>query len=251
MTIVGIDLGTTNTALAEARDDQAPAAFALHQLIRPSDAQDRSTLPSFLYLPAPDELPAGSLDLPWASQRTFMVGEAARHRGAEVPLRLVSSAKSWLSHAGVDRRAALLPPQTPKEQAKVSPVEASTRFLTHVREAWAHRHPDRPLADADVYLTVPASFDAVARALTVEAATAAGLPNVTLLEEPQAAFYAWLADAGDDWREALSPGDRVLVCDVGGGTTDFSLIEVTDDGDGHLALERVAVGDHLLLGGDN
>ena len=251
MTIVGIDLGTTNTAIAEADAERAPASFELVQLVRPGDAQARATLPSFLYLAGDGELPAGSMDLPWADGRTFMVGEAARARGAEVPMRLVSSAKSWLSHSGVDRSAEILPPQTPPDQPKVSPVEASARFLRHVREAWAHAHPGQALDDADVFLTVPASFDAVARELTVQAARDAGLPQVTLLEEPQAAFYAWLADAGDGWRDQLRAGDRVLVCDVGGGTTDFSLIEVADDGDGNLGLERVAVGNHLLLGGDN
>ncbi len=248
---VGIDLGTTNTAVAEAEPGQLPRTFDLLQLIRPGDAQVRPALPSFLYLAGDDELPAGSLDLPWATDRTFMVGEGARARGAEVPLRLVASAKSWLSHTGVDRKAEILPAQTPPEQPKVSPVEASARFLRHVREAWAHVNPDRRLEEANVYLTVPASFDAVARELTIAAATEAGLLHVTLLEEPQAAFYAWLAEAGDDWREVLGPEDRVLVCDVGGGTTDFSLIEVRDDGEGNLGLERVAVGDHLLLGGDN
>ena len=249
--IVGIDLGTTNTALAAAKAGEKPETFDLVQLIRPGDAQERPTLPSFLYLAGPGELPEGSLDLPWATDRDFMVGEGARVRGAEVPLRLVASAKSWLSHTGVDRQAAILPAQTPPDQPKVSPVEASTRYLRHIRDAWAHRFADAPLEGADVFLTVPASFDAVARELTVAAAAAAGLPRVTLLEEPQAAFYAWLAEAGDDWRDILKPADRVLVCDVGGGTTDFSLIEVTDDGAGNLGLERIAVGDHLLLGGDN
>lgn len=250
-TIVGIDLGTTNTAVATAGPEGTPESFELLQLIAPGDPQTRPTLPSFLYLAADGELPANSLDLPWAADRLFVVGEAARARGAEVPLRLVGSAKSWLSHTGVDRTSNILPAQTPPEIDKVSPVEASTRYLTHCRQAWDHAHPDRPLADAEVFLTVPASFDAVARELTVQAAAAAGLPRVSLLEEPQAAFYAWLAEAGDEWRTALQPADRVLVCDVGGGTTDFSLIEVTDDGQGNLGLERIAVGDHLLLGGDN
>ena len=250
-TIVGIDLGTTNTALAEAAPEQSPESFEILQLIAPGDAQARPSLPSFLYLAGQGEFPDASLDLPWAQGRSFWVGEGARARGAEVPLRAVSSAKSWLSHSGVDRRAEILPAGGPPEQPKVSPVEASTRFLRHLRHAWAHTAPDRPLDDADVFLTVPASFDAVARELTVEAATAAGLNRVTLLEEPQAAFYAWLAEAGDSWRQTLKPADRVLVCDVGGGTTDFSLIEVTDDGAGNLGLQRIAVGDHLLLGGDN
>ncbi|MGZ3440611.1 MAG: Hsp70 family protein [Polyangia bacterium] len=174
----------------------------------------------------------------------------ARNHGWQVPARLVSSAKSWLSHAGVDRLSAILPWQAPADVSKVSPVEASARYLGHIRAAWDHAHPEAPLASQDVLITVPASFDTVARELTVRAATDAGLPHVTLLEEPQAAFYSWLGHAGDGWRQQLAVGDVVLVCDVGGGTTDFSLISVSD-AEGNLALERVAVGDHILLGGDN
>ncbi len=250
--IVGIDLGTTNTALARvaSAEDPAPAIFDLTQLVKPGDVQMRPTLPSFLYLAADGELPAGALDLPWASGRSFLVGEAARERGAEVPLRLVSSAKSWLSHAGADRRAPILPQGAPEGTEKVSPLTAAVRYLEHVRDAFDAAH-DNKLADQQILLTVPASFDAVARELTQEAARTAGLGEVTLLEEPQAAFYAWLASVGDGWRDKLAAGDRVLVCDVGGGTTDFSLIAVKDDGGGNLELERVAVGDHILLGGDN
>jgi molecular chaperone DnaK (HSP70) len=164
---------------------------------------------------------------------------------------LVSSAKSWLSHAAVDRRAPLLPHAAPEEVPKVSPVLASVRYLEHLRDAWnASERALARLEDQSIMLTVPASFDAVARDLTLEAARDAGFKDVTLLEEPQAAFYAWLAKTGDAWRKLLKAGDRILVCDVGGGTTDFSLIEVKDEA-GNLALERVAVGDHILLGGDN
>ena len=256
--IVGIDLGTTNSALAYIAslvDDGAEKpllaeVMPVPQVVAAGSVLDRSTLPSFMYLAAEGELPAGALDLPWAEGRDFAVGAGARDRGAEVPLRLVSSAKSWLGHGAVDRRSPLLPFQAPPEVSKVSPITASIRYLEHLRDAWATAHPDAPLAEQQVFLTVPASFDAVARDLTVEAARAAGLGDLTLLEEPQAAFYAWLERQGDSWRKTLKPDDQVLVADVGGGTTDFSLIEVKDV-EGNLTLERVAVGDHILLGGDN
>ena len=250
--VVGIDLGTTNSAVAFV--DTAAAApaiemFSIQQLIAPGVVEARPTQPSFLYLPADAEMKPEQLALPWGAGRGI-VGELARNHGWQVPPRLVSSAKSWLSHAGVDRLAAILPWQAPSEVPKVSPVEASARYLSHIHAAWDHAHPDAPLADQDVLLTVPASFDTVARELTVRAAKEAGLPHVTLLEEPQAAFYSWLGAAGDNWRKELAVGDTVLVCDIGGGTTDFSLISVGEV-DGNLALERVAVGDHILLGGDN
>ncbi|MCK6544693.1 Hsp70 family protein [Myxococcota bacterium] len=254
--IVGIDLGTTNTALgfvdtstlAEDKPVETQV-FDIPQLTAPGTVLARPTLPSFTYLADAAELPAGALDLPWAKGRTFMVGTAAHERGAEVPLRLVGSAKSWLSHRAVDRRANILPHQAPEGVQKISPVAASTLYLEHVRDAWNASRPEK-LETQHVLLTVPASFDAAARDLTIEAAQKAGFSDVTLLEEPQAAFYAWLSRIGDKWRKQLKAGDRVLVCDVGGGTTDFSLIDVRDDA-GNLALERVAVGDHLLLGGDN
>jgi molecular chaperone DnaK (HSP70) len=254
--VVGIDLGTTNSAVAFI-DSSSPAPkiemLPIPQLVAPGAVEPRPTQPSFLYLPAEAEFKREQLALPWGHEpgaQPSIVGELARTHGWQVPARLVSSAKSWLSHAGIDRLAAILPWQAPPEVAKVSPVEASARYLGHLGAAWDHAHPDAPLADQDVLLTVPASFDAVARELTVQAAQQAGLPHVTLLEEPQAAFYSWLGQAGDQWREQLAVGDVVLVCDVGGGTTDFSLISVSDV-DGNLALERVAVGDHILLGGDN
>jgi molecular chaperone DnaK (HSP70) len=251
--IVGIDLGTTNSAVAFVDTAEAAPAirmFAMPQVVRPGAVEARPTLPSFLYLPSAAEMTPASLSLPWQESPGFVVGELARAHGWQVPARLVSSAKSWLCHSGIDRIAACLPWQAPDEVPKVSPVEASARYLAHVRGAWDSAHPNEKMAEQEVLLTVPASFDAVARELTVRAAADAGLPHVTLLEEPQAAFYSWLGHAGDNWRSELAVGDVVLVCDVGGGTTDFSLIAVTET-DGNLQLERVAVGDHILLGGDN
>jgi hypothetical protein len=258
---VGIDLGTTNSALARREDEgEAPAqALAIPQLVRPGEVQPRTLLPSFLYLPHEAELPPGAAGLPWpepaeprGGRPRGLVGELARALGAATPIRLVSSAKSWLSHPNLDRRAATLPAGAPPEVPRVSPLDASARFLAHLAAAWdaTRGDADGKLADQRVVLTVPASFDAVARELTVEAARQAGLPEVTLLEEPQAALYAWLEVMGEGWRQALRPGDLVLVVDVGGGTSDLSLIAVVDRG-GDLELVRVAVGDHILLGGDN
>jgi molecular chaperone DnaK (HSP70) len=259
--IVGIDLGTTNCAVAfvdtEAPGDKAIIEhLAIDQVTAPGEVEDRPALPSFLLLPTEHELKREAMSLPWAEAPDYVVGTLARERGAELPHRVVASAKSWLSNDAVDRTAAILPWHGSEDDddggEKVSPVDASARYLEHLRHAWAEFVGDEdPLEDQDIFLTVPASFDAVARELTVTAAKQAGLPRVTLIEEPQAAFYSWLAQSGDDWRESLEAGDVVLVCDVGGGTTDFSLIAVTDDGKGNLELERVAVGDHILLGGDN
>jgi hypothetical protein len=254
---VGIDLGTTHTALASRplAVEGAVEVFDVPQLVRPGEIHARPLLPSFLYLPHPAELPAGASALPWRAEASpEIVGELARALGALTPIRLVASAKSWLSHPALDRRAASLPAGSPPEVPRVSPLDASARYLAHLRAAWDHAvaraDPALALAAQRVTLTVPASFDAVARELTVEAARAAGLEHVTLLEEPQAALYAWVDAMGDAWRKAVRPGDLVLVVDVGGGTTDFSLIAVVDRG-GELGLERIAVGDHILLGGDN
>ncbi|MCC7070311.1 MAG: Hsp70 family protein [Deltaproteobacteria bacterium] len=249
---IGIDLGTTNTALACAPLDanDAPAPFALDQVVAAGEHQARPLLPSFLYLPADVELPAGALALPWFADPRYCVGLFARERAASVPGRVVSSAKSWLCHAGVDRRSPLLPAGAPEDLQRLSPVEVSARILEHLVRAWDQAHPDAPLREQDVVLTVPASFDAVARALTEESAKSVGLERLTLLEEPQAALYAWVAAQGDGWRKHAKVGDLILVVDIGGGTTDFSLIEVKDEG-GNLALHRVAVGEHILLGGDN
>ena len=252
--IVGIDLGTTNSAVAFVDTaDEKPRIqpFPILQIVAPGSAERRPTLPSYLYLASDAELKPEQLRLPWHEHgRLVLAGELARAHGAQSPARLVSSAKSWLCHAGVDREANILPWQAPEEVGKVSPIEASASYLAHVAGAWDHAFQHAPLAEQDVLITVPASFDAVARELTVRAAVQAGLPHPTLLEEPQAAFYSWLGSAGDDWRKQLAVGDVVLVCDVGGGTTDFSLIAVNES-DGNLQLERVAVGDHILLGGDN
>src|SRR4051812_22426471 len=239
--VVGIDLGTTNSALAYADTSEAtpeaPApirSLAIPQVVGVNDVGERPVLPSFLYLPAAKEFPAGSTDLPWKSPADRVVGTLARDHGAKVPGRLISSAKSWLSHPGVDRRAPLLPWSAAEDVPRTSPVEASTAYLAHLRDAWNHLVAGKAVADRlehqDGLLTVPASFDAAARELTVEAARAAGLEQVTLLEEPQAAFYAWLASQGDLWRKRVKVGDILLVCDVGGGTTDFTLIAVSDQG---------------------
>jgi hypothetical protein len=256
--VVGIDLGTTNSALAYfdtgAGDEPGLSHLPVPQVVAPGAVEERSLLPSFLYMPGPNEQPAGALRLPWDPTRDYAVGEFARSFGSQVPTRLVSSAKSWLSFAGVDRRQPILPWKAPEGGRKVSPLEASTLYLKHLVEAWnalvAKDVSANRLENQDIILTVPASFDAVGRELTVEAARAAGLEHVTLLEEPQAAFYAWIDASHDGWREQVEVGDVVLVCDVGGGTTDLSLIAVSEEA-GQLVLTRVAVGDHILLGGDN
>jgi molecular chaperone DnaK (HSP70) len=252
--VVGIDLGTTNSVVAYtdtvAGESPPLEVFAVPQLVDAGTVESHSLLPSFLYLPATGELPAGALKLPWTAEQDFVVGAFARKRGAEVPARLIASAKSWLSYGGADRTAAILPWGSPDDVRKMSPLEASTQYLAHIRNAWNQAHPDALLEDQEVLLTVPASFDAVARELTARAARDADLGEVTVLEEPQAAFYAWIDANGERWRERVRVGDVVLVCDIGGGTTDFTLIAVREE-HGGLALERVAVGDHILLGGDN
>jgi hypothetical protein len=253
---IGIDLGTTHCALAyvdlEASDDEATrhGVLEIPQLTGPGEVEASSLLPSFLYLPHADELAPGDLDLPWPASHDYAVGEMARARGATTPIRLVSSAKSWLGHAGADRRAAILPSDAPPEVQRVSPLEASTRYLSHLRQAWDHAHPEAPFGQQDITVTIPASFDPAARELTVEAAKAAGYQDLTLLEEPQAALYNWIQNSGGQWRRDVQPGDIILVVDVGGGTSDFSLIAVLEH-EGKLELHRIAVGDHILLGGDN
>ena len=258
--IVGIDLGTTNCVVAyidtQTADSDHPdiQLLRLPQLVAPGDVEEREMLPSFLYLPSGSDFPAGSLALPWQEESSCVVGALARARGAEAPGRLIASAKSWLCHVGVDRTAPILPWGGAEDLKKMSPLEVSSQYLRHIREAWnylmAREHPECPLEQQDIFLTVPASFDAAARELTVQAAEEAGLSSLRLLEEPQAAFYSWIYCAEEQWRKQVKVGDVILVCDVGGGTTDFSLIAVSDEG-GELALKRVAVGDHILLGGDN
>jgi hypothetical protein len=259
--LVGIDLGTTNSALAYVDLQKKPKegrphiqTFAIPQLVAPGELANRSLLPSFLYLPGAHDLPARAVALPWDPARSYAVGEFARNHGARVPGRLATSAKSWLCHAGVDRSAPLLPWSAPPDVSRISPVEASTRYLQHMVESWNHvmardRSEDR-LEKQAVVLTVPASFDDMARNLTVEAARKAGLENLSLLEEPQAAFYCWLALHSPAEAGQLKPGARCLVVDVGGGTSDFSLIRAVEQ-QGELGFVREAVGEHLLLGGDN
>ena len=249
---IGIDLGTTHSALSFVRTDvegARPEVLKVPQLVTAGAVEARELLPSFLYLPHESDGPQA---LPWDPERPFAVGEHARARGVEAPSRLVSSAKSWLSHSGVDRHVGTLPIGAPEDVEKISPVEASWRYLEHLGEAFdqAFQEEGLKLAEQDVVLTVPASFDAAARELTVEAALAAGIEKLTLLEEPQAALYAWIDRAGQTWRKQLQPGDVILVVDVGGGTTDFSAIAAVEK-EGSLELVRVAVGDHILLGGDN
>jgi molecular chaperone DnaK (HSP70) len=227
--IIGIDLGTTNSALAFSRDD-AVEVFPIPQLVNPGEEREEPLLPSFLFLDDPP-----------------IAGTLAQKKGLENAGRLVASAKSWLSHAGVDRIAAILPPNAPEGVVRVSPVEASRRYLEHLRAAWNKKYGN--FDEHQILVTVPASFDAVARDLTLKAADEAGYRNVILLEEPQAAFYAWI-EKHPDWRERVSVGDLILVVDIGGGTTDFTLIAVRER-EGELMLERIAVGDHILLGGDN
>ena len=253
---LGIDLGTTHCALAwvdiSASDGETTSHGVLDvpQLTAPGSLENQPLLPSFLYLPHASELAEGELALPWAADQNFAVGEMARSRGAQTPIRLVSSAKSWLCHPGVDRRAAILPNDAPPEVERISPLEASTRYLAHLRHAWDQAHPDAPFDQQDVTVTIPASFDPAARELTAEAARAAGYASLTLLEEPQAALYNWIQGSAGQWRKDVKPGDIILVIDLGGGTSDFSLIAVLER-EGNLELHRVAVGDHILLGGDN
>ena len=253
---IGVDLGTTHSALAwvdlAATDGEATVhgVLTVPQLTAPGTVEEQPLLPSFQYLPHADELAEGDLALPWSAANRHAVGELARSRGATTPIRLVSSAKSWLCHAGVDRRAAILPHDAPAEVGRVSPLDASTRYLEHLRSAWDPAHPEAPFVEQDVTVTIPASFDPAARELTVEAARLAGYGSPTLLEEPQAALYSWIQGSGGGWRKQVRPGDILLVVDIGGGTSDFSLIAVVER-DGSLELHRVAVGDHILLGGDN
>ncbi|MCA9000166.1 MAG: Hsp70 family protein [Planctomycetaceae bacterium] len=249
--IIGIDLGTTNSVVAYARlEREAPDVelLPIPQLVGPATIESRSGLPSFLAL-------GGKVDpsfaVPWAENRDYHVGEWARRQSAELPDRVVSGAKSWLCHSRVDRHQPILPWNAPDEVPKISPVTATKRLVEHLIASWNQKFPDAPLIKQRVVLTVPASFDAAARELTREAAVAAGLPeNFVLLEEPQAAVYAWLSEMGDSWRKTLKVGDSILVIDVGGGTTDLTLVS-TGEEHGELLLRRIAVGNHLLVGGDN
>jgi len=253
---IGIDLGTTHCALSYVEiaacdgEQVVQGVLQVPQLTAPGAVEALGLLPSFIYLPHPSELAAGDLNLPWTAEQDYAVGEMARSRGAATPIRLVSSAKSWLCHAGVDRRAAILPNDAPPEVTRLSPLEASLRYMSHLRAAWDQAQPAAPFVDQEIVVTIPASFDPAARELTAEAARAAGCARMLLLEEPQAALYSWIEKSAGGWRKQVRPGDIILVVDVGGGTSDFSLIAVLERA-GTLELHRVAVGEHILLGGDN
>ncbi|HEU0201602.1 MAG TPA: Hsp70 family protein, partial [Burkholderiaceae bacterium] len=260
--VVGIDLGTTHTVVAYTEAGAADIRlFDIDQLVSLGEVAPRPLLPSVRYHPAPGELSEGDIALPWqeadveeadiektdvAGVERAVIGTLARDLGAQVPGRLVASAKSWLSHAAVDRVAPILPWGAGEDTAKISPVAASASYLAYVRAAWNHRFPHAPLEQQDIVLTVPASFDEGARALTVEAARLAKVPNVRLLEEPQAAFYDWLFRHRRSLSTELAQTRLVLVCDVGGGTTDLTLIRVAME-DGEPQLTRIGVGDHLML----
>ena len=258
--VVGIDLGTTNSAVnyVDTREQSwRVRVFPIPQLVAHGQVESRETLPSFHYAATHRESSSGALRLPWhAGHPEHAVGVFAREEGAKSPGRMIASAKSWLCHAGVDRTADLLPWQGAADVERLSPVEVTARYLRHLRDAWNARFPGEPLARQDIVLTLPASFDEVARELTVEAAARAELPRVVLIEEPLAAFYAWVYRHARDWHQLVEPGQKILVCDIGGGTTDFTLIrvrrsEAADAGGPRIQFHRVAVGDHLILGGDN
>jgi hypothetical protein len=253
---LGIDLGTTNSAVAiEDFESSRAAIVEITQLLGPNQIGEKPTLPSALYIPHPAEFPEQTLRLPWSKAGVdTIIGHFAREHGALVPDRLITSAKSWLSSFHMDPKKPVLPWKSDIKEQRLSAFECSRRYLEHMKEGFLHAERmqghEWNLAEGQIVLTVPASFDEVARNLTAAAAEAAGLGQVVLLEEPQAAFYAWAAQAGSDWRNQVTQGDIVLICDVGGGTADFSLIAITER-EGNLEVERISVGEHILLGGDN
>ncbi|ABM03062.1 chaperone DnaK-related protein [Psychromonas ingrahamii 37] len=256
---IGIDLGTTHCVLSymdlsKIAEDPALVPeliiMPIPQLTQAGIIEEKKQLPSFIYMAHESELNDADIALPWNAQPNAIVGSIARELGSKTAIRLVSSAKSWLCHSGVDRHAAFLPAASPEEVRKISPLDATFEYLNHMRAAWDDKFPDFPLAKQDVTITIPASFDPAARELTAEAAKRVGFDNLTLLEEPQAAVYNWIHACGEAWREQVQVGDIILVVDVGGGTTDLSLIAVTEE-EGNLTLNRIAVGEHILLGGDN
>jgi molecular chaperone DnaK (HSP70) len=260
---LGIDLGTSNSAVAvEDFETGHTAIVEITQLLGPNRIGEKPTLPSAIYVPHPEEFPEDQLRLPWQEewsaprlrgrQSDLIVGHFARDHGALIPDRLITSAKSWLSNFHIDPKKPVLPWKSDIKEEKLSALECSRRYLEHMKEGflYAERAKSRRISEGQIVITVPASFDEVARNLTSEAAQAAGFGKAILLEEPQAAFYAWMAQSGNDWRNQVSPGDIVLVCDVGGGTADFSLIAIAEK-EGNLEVERISVGEHILLGGDN
>ena len=251
---LGIDLGTSNCVMALCDAEQeALSVVPITQIISPSTVGENDLFPSSLYIPNKNEFPEDSFKLPWGDN-DYVAGIFARNHGALVPDRLITSAKSWLCNHHIDRKGEVLPWQSESVTTKFSPFETTRIYLQHIISSFdfnaKNNHKEISLDDCQVIVTVPASFDEVARSLTFEAATAAGINDLVLLEEPQAAFYAWIGQNDNSWRKQIKPNDLVLVCDLGGGTADFSLIAITDN-NGELELHRVCVGDHILLGGDN
>ena len=249
---IGIDLGTTHTLLAYVPSEGGEIqVLGIPQIVAAGQIAARPFLPSLRFHAAEGQLAPADAQYHWISQDWGVLGLFARELGQQTPGRLVASAKSWLSHPNVDRTAPILPWGAPSEVQKISPLEASASYLRHLREAWDHAHPEAPLAKQDIVLTVPASFDEGARQLTLEAAALAGLSSVHLIEEPLAAFYDWVHAQGNELKAELADAHRLLIVDIGGGTTDLTLVEVGRDEAGHPQLARTGVGEHLVLGGDN
>jgi len=249
--IIGIDLGTTNCVVSYIDKSYGESMIlSIPQITQPGIVENIDRLPSFIYIPTESELENKSLALPWDENISYVIGQYAMERGAQVPNRLISSSKSWLCHPNIDKTKAILPWNGAESIVKISPVQAASAILKHLKMAWDFQNPENILENQEVFITVPASFDTVAKELTVTAANEAGITNHILLEEPTSAFYAWLSNNGDNWRKSVTLGDIIIVLDIGGGTSDFSLIEVADD-QGELILNRIAIGEHLLLGGDN
>lgn len=254
--LIGIDLGTTNCAvyyIDKTKEGSLPELFKVSQISEAGEISEGTILPSFVYIPDEKDLPSGSLNTPWNGNASFCVGDFAKKTSPKVPLKVIASAKSWLCAENVDKATPVLPWNRNNPEKQMSPVEATKSILEHMKNAWndkmASKDKELAMENQVLVITVPASFDTVARELTLKAANQIGL-NPVLLEEPQAAFYSWLNENGENWRSKVATGDTVLVCDIGGGTTDFSLIKVQDES-GNLTIERVAVGNHILLGGDN
>ena len=252
--LVGIDLGTTHTVVAYTKADKSISSpqiniFEIEQLIAPGEVAAKPLLPSVRYHPADGELSKADVSFSPAGDKAI-IGEAARLLGAKTQGRFVTSAKSWLSHPSVDHTADILPWNQDNDIQKVSPLEASASYLSHVKTVWAHQFPQAPLEEQTIVITVPASFDEVARSLTLEAAKIAGLVNIRLLEEPQAVCYDWLRRNSSAIKQKLEKVHLLLICDVGGGTTDLTLIKI-EHGQSEPQLTRIGVGDHLMLGGDN
>lgn len=250
---IGIDLGTTHSVLSYSEvgeENGEISVLSIPQLSASGTVSEHAQLPSFIYQAHEDELTANQTPLPWDDANQALVGQIARNMGLKTPIRLLSSAKSWLSHATVNPCDAILPFNSPDEIAKISPFQATEHYLHHLAAAWNNAFPDAPISEQYVTVTIPASFDPAARNLTAQAAESLKISHLNLLEEPQAAVYSWLEACGADWRKQVTVGDTILVVDIGGGTTDLSLIAVAEE-EGNLNLTRIAVGEHILLGGDN